>query len=147
MVTEWWFLCSGRAKGNTPSGLSLKKVLFIAAADFSWAQVSGLVQRSVRHFSGTSGDGETLWEQKMAECHPGTRMKPLPRSWLPLMTPVNFGLFWQLDFEMLGRSPGLDKQPVSSSEKHLQTQLREASARFLVDKCERPKGQKDAKKP
>lgn len=47
---------------------------------------------------------------------------------------------------MQARSPGPDKQPVSSSEKHVQTELRGASAGFLLDGFGRPKGQEDVVK-
>lgn len=87
----------------------------------------------------TSGMKE-IGEKKMARHHPIIWTKPLPLSWLLLMTPMNFGLFWQLDFETLDRSPGQDKQPVSSSEK-ASADRRTCS---LPRPRRRPKGQEDA---
>lgn len=59
-----------------------------------------------------------------------------PLSWLPPMTQVNFGLFWQLDFEMLGRSPGLDKHRMSSSESRSSAEWFAGNEHlFSVDTC------------
>lgn len=81
----------------------------------------------------------------MADYHPAMWMKPLPLSWRPLMTLVNFALFWQLDFEMLGRSPGPDKQPVSSSLKCWWSCGKQALASSSTPSGNgRPKGHEDA---
>lgn len=40
-------------------------------------------------------------------------------SWPSVMSATDFVLFWHLDFDLLGRSPGLDKHRVSSSDSRL----------------------------
>lgn len=82
---------------------------------------------------------EEIGEKKMARHHPIIWTKPLPLSWLLLMTPMNFGLFWQLDFETLDRSPRPDKQPASPSEKASADRRKHS----LPRPSRRPKGQED----
>lgn len=134
--TEWRLQCTWRAKCNTPWLLSLKELSCNETTDCSWCWVGGLAWTTWRNLELLVME---IGEKKMARHHPIIWMKPLPLSWLLLMTPMNFGLFWQLDFEMLDRSPGPDKQPASSEK--ASADRRKGS---LPRPRQRPKGQEDA---
>lgn len=57
-----------------------------------------------------------------------------PLNWAALMTKVDFGLFWQLDFGMLVWSPELDKHTVCHRPKttHLQKRVSGMRKQMLV---------------